>query len=104
MPVDNFAIVVALEAALDGGPAVLPLSATDPRAEELRAAMAPEEPTLPGTAVVVATSGSTGVPKGVELSAAALKASADADRVDIPAWMPEGEFFSYHCRAASPAR
>ena len=35
---------------------------------------------------------------------AALKASADAGRVDIPAWMPEGEFFSYHCRAASPAR
>lgn len=78
MPVDNSAIVVALEAALDGGPAVLPLSATDPMAEELRAAMAPEEPALPGTAVVVATSGSTGVPKGVELSATALKASADA--------------------------
>lgn len=78
MPVDNSAIVVALEAALDGGPAVLPLSATDPRAGELRTAMAPAEPTLPGTAVVVATSGSTGVPKGVELSAAALKASADA--------------------------
>jgi O-succinylbenzoic acid--CoA ligase len=77
-PVDNSAIVAALEAALDGGPAVLPLSPTDPRADELRAAMAPEEPTLPGTAVVVATSGSTGVPKGVELSAAALKASAAA--------------------------
>jgi o-succinylbenzoate---CoA ligase len=78
MPVDNSAIVAALEAALDGGPAVLPLSATDPRAGELRVAMAPEEPTLPGTAVVVATSGSTGVPKGVELSATALKASATA--------------------------
>lgn len=26
---------------------------------------------------------------------AALKASADAGRVDIPAWMGEGEFFSY---------
>lgn len=77
-PVDNSAIVAALEAALDGGPAVLPLSATDPRADELRAAMAPEEPTLPGTAVVVATSGSTGMPKGVELSAAALTASAAA--------------------------
>jgi hypothetical protein len=35
---------------------------------------------------------------------AALKASADAGRVDIPAWMPEGEFFSYHCHAASAAR
>lgn len=68
----------ALAAALDGGPAVLPLSANDPRAGELRAAMAPEEPPLPGTAVVVTTSGSTGTPKGVELSAAALKASAAA--------------------------
>jgi O-succinylbenzoic acid--CoA ligase len=77
-PVDNSAIVAALAAALDGGPAVLPLSATDPRVDELRAAMAPEEPTLPGTAVVVATSGSTGAPKGVELSAAALTASAAA--------------------------
>lgn len=35
---------------------------------------------------------------------AALKASAAADRVDIPTWMPEGEFFSYYGRAASPAR
>lgn len=70
--------MAALAAALDGGPAVLPLSASDPRAGELRAAMAPEEPTLPGTAVVVATSGSTGTPKGVELSADALKASAAA--------------------------
>jgi O-succinylbenzoic acid--CoA ligase len=76
--VDNSAIVAAIGAALGGGPAVLPLSATDPRADELRAAMAPAEPTLPGTAVVVATSGSTGVPKGVELSAAALAASAAA--------------------------
>ncbi|TDV47003.1 o-succinylbenzoate--CoA ligase [Actinophytocola oryzae] len=77
-PVDNSAIVAALAAALDGGPAVLPLSADDPRAGELRSAMAPGEPTLPGTAVVVATSGSTGAPKGVELSATALRASAAA--------------------------
>jgi hypothetical protein len=35
---------------------------------------------------------------------AALKASADAGRVDLPAWMPECEFFSYYGRAASPAR
>jgi o-succinylbenzoate---CoA ligase len=76
--VDNSALVAALEAALDGGPAVLPLSTTDPRADELRTAMAPDAPTLPGTAVVVATSGSTGAPKGVELSAAALVASATA--------------------------
>lgn len=77
-PVDNFAIVAALEAALAGGPAVLPLSTADPRSAELRAAMKPEKPVLAGTAVIVATSGSTGAAKGVELSAAALTASATA--------------------------
>lgn len=76
--VDNSPIVAALDAALNGGPAVLPLSTSDPRADELRAAMAPDQPTLPGTALVVVTSGSTGNPKGVELSAAALRASAHA--------------------------
>jgi O-succinylbenzoic acid--CoA ligase len=78
VPVDNSAIVAALEAALSGGPAVLPLSSRDPAAADLRAAMAPDQPTLPGTAVVVATSGSTGGAKGVELSVAALTASAEA--------------------------
>lgn len=80
------ALVAALAAALDGGPAVLPVAAADPRAPELRAAMAPDEPTLPGTAVVVVTSGSTGAAKGVELSAGALTASATAthDRLGGP--------------------
>ncbi len=68
----------ALRAALDGGPAVLPLSAADPRLAGLRARLAPGEPAEPGTAVVVATSGSTGEAKGVLLSAAALRASATA--------------------------
>ena len=77
-PVDNFAIVAALEAALAGGPAVLPLSTADPKSAGVRAAMKPEKPVLAGTAVVVATSGSTGAAKGVELSAAALTASATA--------------------------
>ncbi|MFJ7210567.1 o-succinylbenzoate--CoA ligase [Amycolatopsis sp. NPDC098790] len=63
----------AVAAALDGGPAVLPF--TDPA---LRDAMAPAEPAEPGTAVVIATSGSTGAPKGVLLSARALTASAEA--------------------------
>jgi O-succinylbenzoic acid--CoA ligase len=92
----------ALGAALDGtGPALLPL---DPRlpAERVRAllqALRPatletpegtqrlgpgDSPALaPGTAVVIATSGSTGEPKGVELSGAALRHSARAslDRI-----------------------
>jgi O-succinylbenzoic acid--CoA ligase len=64
----------ALRAALDGsGPAVLPLD--DPGLIER---MAPDEPVDPGIAVVIATSGSTGDPKGVELPAEALRASASA--------------------------
>lgn len=63
----------AVADALGGGPAVLPF--TDPA---LRDAMAPGEPAEPGTAVVIATSGSTGAPKGVLLSARALTASAEA--------------------------
>ncbi|MGO9220921.1 MAG: AMP-binding protein [Streptosporangiaceae bacterium] len=95
-------LMEALGAALDGtGPALLPV---DPRlpAERVRAllqALRPatletlegtqrlgpgDSPALaPGTAVVIATSGSTGEPKGVELSAAALRHSARAslDRI-----------------------
>ncbi|HWM01178.1 MAG TPA: o-succinylbenzoate--CoA ligase [Actinophytocola sp.] len=72
-------LVDALRAALDGaGPAVLPLSAADPRLAELRARMSPDRPVEPGTAVVVTTSGSTGEAKGVLLTAAALRASATA--------------------------
>jgi O-succinylbenzoic acid--CoA ligase len=65
----------ALSEALDGGPAVLPLA---PGSERLRDGMAPSEPVEPDTAVIIATSGSTGEPKGVLLSADALRASATA--------------------------
>jgi o-succinylbenzoate---CoA ligase len=86
-----------LSAALDGtGPAIAPVDASLPEARqaELLAALAPdtvedregvttarsgqEKAMAEGTAVVVVTSGSTGVPKGVELSAAALLHSARA--------------------------
>jgi O-succinylbenzoic acid--CoA ligase len=86
-----------LAAALDGtGPALAPLDATLPaaRLDKLLAALAPDAVEDPGgvttarsgkkrgvadsTAVIVSTSGSTGVPKGVELSAAALLHSARA--------------------------
>lgn len=77
-PGDVPTLVDALRAALDGGHAVLPLSAGDPRLGELRARLAPERPVEEGTAVVVVTSGSTGDAKGVLLSAAALRASAQA--------------------------
>ena len=95
-------LVELLAAALDGsGPAIAPLDAGLPpaRLAELIAALqpgsvedaegvtsarsGPHEGVAEGTAVVVGTSGSTGVSKGVELSAAALRHSARAslDRV-----------------------
>jgi O-succinylbenzoic acid--CoA ligase len=73
------ALTTALRAALDGsGPAVLPVAgpgAADPRGP----AAWPSTTRVPDdVAVVVATSGSTGAPRGVMLSAAALRASAVA--------------------------
>jgi O-succinylbenzoic acid--CoA ligase len=65
----------ALKEALGGGDAVLPLAED---AEAVRAVVRPGTPLEPGTAVIVATSGSTGIPKGVLLSAEALVASAKA--------------------------
>ncbi|UMP02342.1 o-succinylbenzoate--CoA ligase [Amycolatopsis sp. EV170708-02-1] len=66
-------LTAALAEALDGGSPVLPYSS-----EALRDAMEPARPAEPGTAVIIATSGSTGEPKGVLLSAPALTASAHA--------------------------
>jgi O-succinylbenzoic acid--CoA ligase len=93
-----------LAGALDGsGPAIAPLDARLPEARlaELLAALAPssvegpdgvttlrsgqEKGVAEGTAVVVGTSGSTGVPKGVELSAAALMHSARASLARVGA-------------------
>ncbi|GLX01847.1 O-succinylbenzoic acid--CoA ligase [Microtetraspora sp. NBRC 16547] len=87
------ALFAAVERALSGeGPAVLPLSPDLPR-PALSAALASLRPThlvtsegvrrepdgVPtGAAVIIATSGSTGAPKGVELTAGALTASARA--------------------------
>jgi o-succinylbenzoate---CoA ligase len=94
-------MLAALAGALDGsGPAILPLdpdlppaalarvlAAFRPSAIETMTETTPLGTVAPGheaagvaddVAVVIATSGSTGVPKGVELSAAALTASAAA--------------------------
>src|SRR6516162_10825336 len=97
-------LVESLAAALDGtGPAILPLDAGLPAARltELIAALGPgsiedagavtplrsaeTKGVAEGTAVVVGTSGSTGAPKGVELSAAALRYSARASLARIGA-------------------
>ncbi|WP_207946953.1 AMP-binding protein [Actinomadura sp. 7K507] len=94
----------ALAGALDGGPAVCPLSPALPR-PALRAlldALAPDAietsdglvphtprgghvPVAEGTAVLIATSGSTGAPKFVELAAAALRHSAEGTLTRIGA-------------------
>jgi o-succinylbenzoate---CoA ligase len=94
-------LIDPLAAALDGtGPAILPLDAGLPaaRLREMLAAFRPDAVVEPGgettsrsggparfsggtdedTAVIIGTSGSTGEPKGVELSAAALLHSARA--------------------------
>lgn len=91
-----------LARALDGrGPALLPVpdSLPDARVDTLLAAMRPASlrtpegvtplsgaaPAREDTALVITTSGSTGAPKGVELSSAALRASARASVARIGA-------------------
>ncbi|MGB8652363.1 MAG: o-succinylbenzoate--CoA ligase [Mycobacteriales bacterium] len=70
----------ALLRALDGtGPAVLPVPADRAEAARVLAALRPEEPLEDDeVCLVVPTSGSTGEPKGVLLTAACLQASAAA--------------------------
>ena len=82
----------ALQAALDGsGPALLPLPMDPAAAARITAALRPDEPLEDEEiALVVPTSGSTGQPKGVLLTAACLRASADAaaERLGGPAsWL-----------------
>ncbi|WP_228717419.1 o-succinylbenzoate--CoA ligase [Allosaccharopolyspora coralli] len=84
----------ALSRALEGdGPALLPVAPDGENARELRTALGVGEPllaheddTMDPTSVVIGTSGSTGVPKGVLLPNSALRASAEAteERLDGP--------------------
>lgn len=73
-------LVAALRAALDGsGPALLPLPTEPAGAARVLAALRPELPLDDDdVALVVPTSGSSGQPKGVLLTGAALHASARA--------------------------
>jgi O-succinylbenzoic acid--CoA ligase len=72
------AAATALQAALDGGPAVLPVPPGEP-GRRLLAALRPELPEAQSdTALIVPTSGSTGEAKGVLLSTSAITASARA--------------------------
>lgn len=85
LPADPAELLPALASALDGtGPAVLPLP---PEPARVLAALRPDEPLESAeVALVVPTSGSTGAPKGVLLTASALEASATAtsDRLGGP--------------------
>ena len=76
-------LAAAVAHALDGGPAVVPLEAAAPPYARVpppaaAAARATDLSSEPGDGVLVATSGSTGLPRLVVLPAAALRASADA--------------------------
>src|SRR5688500_13905085 len=73
-------LLPAVAAALEGGgPAVLPLTADPEAAARIERAVRPDLPLEHAeTAVVVATAGSTGDPKGVLLSADALTFSTKA--------------------------
>jgi len=72
--------VVELQRIWDAGDAVFPVDQRLPAAakEQVKAAMRVGEPVEPGDALVVATSGSTGAPKGVVLTHGAVRASAEA--------------------------
>ncbi|SFD93060.1 O-succinylbenzoic acid--CoA ligase [Actinopolyspora alba] len=93
-PGELTAVLAELRNALDGtGPALLPLAADDPAAEETARALGAGEPLAAvedsesdPTSLVIATSGSTGAPKGVLLPASALRASARSthDRLGGP--------------------
>ena len=74
------AFVDELRRAWDAGDAVLPLDPRLPRdvADRLVAAMRPDEPVEEGDALVVASSGTSGEPKGVVLTHDAITASARA--------------------------
>ncbi|HEY6790911.1 MAG TPA: AMP-binding protein [Trebonia sp.] len=105
-PADAPRLMEPLRAALDGtGPAILPVDAGLPpdHVARLIEAFQPAEVVSAGgermvrsgsagasgvaedTAVIISTSGSTGVPKGVELSAGALRASARASLARVGA-------------------
>ncbi|WP_068156142.1 o-succinylbenzoate--CoA ligase [Rhodococcus phenolicus] len=77
---DVVAVLPALRRMLDGdGPALLPVPAHDDReTRRLTGALHPGEPVADGIGLVMATSGTTGTPKGAQLTASALRAGGDA--------------------------
>jgi O-succinylbenzoic acid--CoA ligase len=77
--------IAALDNAWARGDAVMPLDPSAPAAvvDQLLAVMRPDEPVDDDVALVIPTSGSTGEPKGAQLTHAALEASARATHARI---------------------
>jgi o-succinylbenzoate---CoA ligase len=74
----------SLAMSLSGGPPIAPLPADPIEQARTITMLQPEEPvTEADAAVVVTTSGSTGAPKGVVLSRAAIRASVEAMRTRL---------------------
>lgn len=77
--VEEAQLPTALAEALQGGPAVAPIPADEPSRQHTLDMLRPgAHLEAPGIAAVIATSGSTGAPKGVMLSRAAITASVAA--------------------------
>jgi O-succinylbenzoic acid--CoA ligase len=77
--------IAAFDEAWQADHALLPLDPLAPAAvrERLLAAVRPDEPVDDDVALVIATSGSTGEPKGAQLSRAAIEASSRATHARI---------------------
>ncbi|MDP1793013.1 MAG: AMP-binding protein [Acidimicrobiales bacterium] len=82
---DGPAFVDALRRAWDGGDAVAPIDPRLPTAarDSLLAGLRVDEPADDGDALVIATSGTSGEPKGVVLTHDAIAASADASNAAL---------------------
>jgi o-succinylbenzoate---CoA ligase len=77
-------VAESLAASLSGGPPIAPLPADPVEQERAITMFQPSQPvTEADAAAVVATSGSTGAPKGVVLSRSAIRASVKAMRIRL---------------------
>ena len=80
-PVDPSEVAAALAESLSGGPPIATLPVGPIERARAIAMLQPDQPVVEAdAAVVVATSGSTGSPKGVVLSRAAIRTSVEATR------------------------
>lgn len=83
---DTFGVLLALTAALEDGPALM---VTDPEINGQKPNWSAPQQVAPDVAAVVRSSGSTGIPKDISISASALLASARATerRIGSGQWL-----------------